>query len=54
MHAQVGHEYLDSDEGILSLPADEGVTLLAAETNGWSLIRADSGLEGWYIAQPSI
>eukprot|EP00290_Baffinella_frigidus_P027853 CAMPEP_0180237564 /NCGR_PEP_ID=MMETSP0987-20121128/30435_1 /TAXON_ID=697907 /ORGANISM="non described non described, Strain CCMP2293" /LENGTH=275 /DNA_ID=CAMNT_0022203975 /DNA_START=44 /DNA_END=867 /DNA_ORIENTATION=+ len=45
---KVSHAYSDSDEGILTLPADETVTLLAAEANGWSLLRTDSGLEGWF------
>jgi hypothetical protein len=45
---KVAHSYSDKDEGILSLPAGEPCTLLAAEANGWSLLRTDSGLEGWF------
>ena len=41
-------DYSDDDEGILSLKAEDVVTLISESGNGWSLLRADGGEEGWF------
>jgi len=40
--------YFSGIAGILSLKADQTVTMLSETGNGWSLLRADGGEEGWF------